>query len=422
MKTLRRNANLLRRLRFGEILKAIDSASALWKDPAYPLRRMAEEHLPSFSRFSREMTAEGIRLIFKNLSGEYLYQNMKNEIGIPECIDTFTEIEGTRHGIAGHELTGLVCAGNIPGVSLVSLAQALLLKSSVLVRTSSADPLLPVLFAHSLMEIDEDIGNSLAVFWWDRADSTLMETVLRNCDSVIAYGSDETLNSLRKKTDKPFLGYGHKISFSLVTRESLAEPAGVATNVARDVSLFDQHGCLSPHVVYVEEGGAIRPEDFAAELARAMEKFNESFPLGKLAPGEAGQIMQIRGAAEFQEIAKKGVKIWMPEEGIRWTVIFDSNPAFVLSCLNRTIWVKPLKEITALKGLLSPWRQYLQTAGVASPKERIDEIAGILRETGVNRICPAGAMQEPGPGWHHDGMNSLARIIRWIDIEGFFDE
>ena len=55
-----------------------------------------------------------------------------------------------------------------------------------------------------------------------------------------------------------FLGYGQRVSFGYVSREVLREEdiAKVVAQTADDVIAWDQNGCLSPHVFYVEERGA----------------------------------------------------------------------------------------------------------------------------------------------------------------------
>ena len=54
------------------------------------------------------------------------------------------------------------------------------------------------------------------------------------------------------------------MSFSLVTKESLVDAEALAHKAAYDVALYDQQGCLSPQLIYVEEGGAVTPKEFAA--------------------------------------------------------------------------------------------------------------------------------------------------------------
>ncbi len=63
------------------------------------------------------------------------------------------------------------------------------------------------------------------------------------------------------------LAHGHRVSFSVVLDGSVSQAAVAA---ARDVSLFDQQGCLSPHCLYV--GGDAR--GFARQLAEEMAAFD----------------------------------------------------------------------------------------------------------------------------------------------------
>ena len=37
---------------------------------------------------------------------------------------------------------------------------------------------------------------------------------------------------------------------------------------------------------------------------------------------------------------------------------------------------------------------------------------------GVSRFCPAGRMQFPPLTWHHEGRQTLAELVTWIDAEG----
>ena len=66
-----------------------------------------------------------------------------------------------------------------------------------------------------------------------------------------------------------FLPYGHKLGVALVGREVLDRRHGpaLARAAAHDVTRYEQQGCYSPHVVYVERGGGVDPRSFAQHLA-----------------------------------------------------------------------------------------------------------------------------------------------------------
>jgi len=92
-----------------------------------------------------------------------------------------------------------------------------------------------------------------------RASAKLVEThraldakLLRQADAVIAFGSDETMVSLRTQTrwDQKFIAHGHAVSLLW-----LSNPNRLTTRQARagatDVLTYDQLGCLSPQAIYV---------------------------------------------------------------------------------------------------------------------------------------------------------------------------
>jgi hypothetical protein len=80
--------------------------------------------------------------------------------------------------------------------------------------------------------------------------------------------------------------------------------------------------------------------------------------------------------------------------------------------------VHPVDGIEDVVPQLLPLRRYLQTAGVACAPERLDAWAALLGRCGADRICAVGQMPQPAAGWHHDGLGSLAALVRWTDVEG----
>jgi hypothetical protein len=98
-------------------------------------------------------------------------------------------------------------------------------------------------------------------------------------------------------------------------------------------------------------------------------------------------------------------------------VIYEDDQAFVPSCLNRVIRVKPLNDIGELPNLVRPISRYLQTVGTAMSGERRDRLAAALAPLGVCRVCSIGEMPHPPLSWHHDGGFSLMPLLSWTSIE-----
>lgn len=417
-RTLRENQQrYLIKIPVHEIIKIIDSACKNWLNPEYKLRKIARELLPSLCRYSPEMIDTGIPLMLRNFNQENLWLVLERELKRPEVLDGFVEDTLGKYRAYGPVVTTHICAGNIPGVSISSIIYALLSKSANFIKSSSGDPLFPVLFIQSLIEIEPEMGKCFAVCWWDRNEVEVTENTLNNSDLVIAYGTEDTIKTLKAKTHCRFIGYGNKVSLGVISCESLLDYHGLAKLIARDVAVFDQQGCLSPHLYYVETGGKVSPGEFAGHVAAALEEMQKSIPVGFLSMEEAAQIQQMRGAVEFQKISGKPVELWASPQGVQWTVFYEENPEFRLSCLNRAVWIKPVTNIEIIPALLQLWKPYLQTVGVAISEQRLIPFAEVMGRLGVNRFCPIGKMQSPGPGWHHDGFPSISKFLRWVDIE-----
>jgi len=401
-----------------EIVARLDKAVGLWLDPAFPPRRLAEELLPAITGYSPPMIREGLGALLRGMRREALLQCLTAEFGDPGCLDGFRPLRGT--GLLtrafGPRLAVHVFSGNVPGLPLWSLTCGLLVKAANLGKTASGEPLLPALFAASLAEVDPDLARCVGILYWPGGSADLEGAAFSRAEAVIAYGGEAALGALRARVPAAarFLGYGHRLSFGLIGREVLtaAGVAGVAARAAADVATFDQQGCVSPHLFYVEAGGDRSPRDFAAALAAALQDLEGRVPRGRIPLGASAAIQGVRDVADLS-----GAEVWASPGGTAWTVIYENAPAFAPSCLNRTVRVKPVPDLADLPRLLAPITPSLQTAGVAVHPERLPALAACLGNLGVSRLCPLGQMAFPAFAWHHDGRGNLLDLVRFTDIE-----
>ena len=183
------------------------------------------------------------------------------------------------------------------------------------------------------------------------------------------------------------------------------------------MALYDQQGCLSPQLIYIEEGGAVTPKEFAALLATGLAHWQTELPRGPVSPEVSTTIRRVRDEAEWQALAGKDIALHASPNGTDWTVVYDADPTFVQSPLYRTIRVKPLRNIAQLSGILDTWRPYLEAVGVAAGPERMATLADTLGALGVSRVCPIGTMQRPPLSWRHGGRPRVGDLVRWVGVE-----
>ncbi|MCS6926598.1 MAG: hypothetical protein NZ578_11925 [Candidatus Binatia bacterium] len=399
------------------VLPSLAATAAVFLDPTSQARREAEAILPAETGLSPQMIRHVLPLLFQEYRAERLTALVQEELGTLDALDTFGPALGSRRKAYGPALITHVLAGNLPGVGLDSVLFALLVKSAALVKVPSAAPSLPLIVARTLAGIDPDLGGCVAVVSWPGGHAALEEIAFARADIVVASGTDESIAAIQRQVRGRFVGYGHKVSFSVITKERLEEAALLARHAAYDVVLFDQRGCLSPQLMYVEAGGSVSPWEFAALLAQALQYWQTVLPRGSIPPEASVAIRRLRDEAEWQALAGQEVVLYASAPGTEWTVMYEADRRFVPSPLYRTVRVKPFSTLAELAEALSPWRAHLEAAGIAADPDRLPELADLLGQAGVSRIAQLGTLQTPPLSWRHGGRPRLADFVRWVTLE-----
>jgi Acyl-CoA reductase (LuxC) len=397
-----------------------------WLSPEFKFRKFALDSAKTIG-FSHPTLERGLNNFFKQLTRENFHALLIQEFGDAKRLDeiraTSAEEKFSRAAIAtAPEFQIHICAGNIPNPTLTSIVFGLLLRSAQFVKCASGSSLLPRLFAHSIYDADAKLGACLEIAEWRGGNLDLENALFTEADCVTATGSDETLDEIRKRLSlkTKFLGYGHRVSFGFVAHEVLygSRAKKIVTAAANDVIAWNQLGCLSPHVIYVQSGGEISPEHLAQLLAEELERREESEPRGELPAEHAAAIVSRRGIYEVRAAhSPQMTQHWCSKDSTAWTVIYEADARFQLSCLNRFIYVKPVADLKTALESADNVRGKVSTVGIAAPEEKIFELALQLARWGTTRICPLGQMQNPPLTWRHDGRPALGDLITWTDLE-----
>jgi hypothetical protein len=302
-----------------------------------------------------------------------------------------------------------------------SIVLGVLLRSAQFVKCAHNTALLPRLFAHSLYEADPKLAACLEIADWRGGNLPLETALFKEADCVTATGGDETLAKIRHHVPARtrFVAYGHRVSFGYVTAEALAgfNSKKTVMHAATDIVAWDQHGCLSPHVIYVEHGGGVAVEQFAEMLAQELAKREQDAPRGALPAESAAVIASRRAFYEVRAAHSPDTRHWCSENSTAWTVVYEADAKFQLSCLNRFIYVKAVSDLTQALQNADSIRGQVSTVGLAATEDRAPALVTQLSRWGVTRVCPLGKMQEPPLLWRHDGRPALADLVTWTDWE-----
>lgn len=388
-----------------EIVAALERVVEAWLEPESRWRREAEALLPACTGFSPEMIRAALPTMIEPLRAPALRELLAKEVGRTDEIEARLERGAPR-------LIVHVGAGNLAGGAAIPVVLSLALRAAALIKPASVDRVFPGLFRRSLAACDPLLGQCVAVHYWPGGAREIEERAFRAADLVIASGSDATIEDLRARCPARFLGFGHRISFAIVTGEIAADRSAsraAAADLAHDVSLWDQRGCLSPQICLVE-GGHDTAGAFGEMLADELAAQARMLPPGRLALDERLELRRFRDEAEVRQLGDPACRLLASAGNLDWTVVVEP-PAFLATPLHRSVRVQALPDLGRLDSLLAPHRNWLEACGLAAPPARYDALASRIASSGVHRVCPLGHMQHPPLDWRQGG---VARLGAWL--------
>jgi hypothetical protein len=407
------------------LVQTLSTVAANWLEPEYPFRKLALASSDK-SGFTSPTLAAGLDAFFKELTPSNFETLLEQEFGHAQRADAWSSSNAEQKSrraamVQAPSLIAHITAGNLPNPALLSMVFGVLLRSAQFVKCASGTSLLPRLFAHSLYEAEPKLGACLEVAEWRGGAVEVENALFIEADCVTATGSDETQSAIRARVPPGtrLVGYGHRVSFAFIADGVLS---GIHTRktveqAGSDVVSWNQLGCLSPHVIYVQSGGTVSPELFAQLLAEELERQEQSLPRGALPAELAATIASRRAFYEVRAAHSPDTRLWSSRNSTAWTVVYEADSRFQLSCLHRFIYVKAVASLTEVLQGADGIRHQTSTVGLGAPEERIEELATELARWGATRVCPLGRMQQPPLAWRHDGRPVLGDLVTWTDWE-----
>ena len=402
------------------IIQLLSGLAEDWLVSDFPFRKEALEKSAALTGFAPATLARGLDAFFSEVNRDNLEALLEQELGHPLRLDQMIGSQ-TRAIARGPELLVHITAGNVPAPSFMSIVLGLLVRSAQFIKCATGTSGLVRLFAHSIYHRDPKLGACLEVAEWPGGRTDLEQPLFEAAECVTATGADETLLAIRNRLPPyvRFLGYGHRVSFAYIAHEMLTRHGAreLAAKAALDIIAWNQLGCLSPHVIYSEIGGSVGPEQFAALLGEELQKAETTEPRGTISVEESAQITSKRGFYQVRAAASAETQLWQSTDSTAWTVVYEQDPQFQLSCLNRFVFVKPVRDLADALHNAASVKGKVSTIGVAAPRQRAEDLALQFARWGATRICPIGRMQNPPLTWRHDGRPALADLVTWTDWE-----
>jgi acyl-CoA reductase-like NAD-dependent aldehyde dehydrogenase len=300
-------------------------------------------------------------------------------------------------------MLAVILAGNVFTASVRAVIVPLLLGVPVLVKASSRQTMFPSMLKDALRRADPVLGTALDVLVFEGGDLEREAAFVAPAEAVAVYGSDQTVASVGGRCgEKTLIAHGHGVSAAYCGRVALGEPHIESTiaNLALDICAYDQRGCLSPQVVYVqatERSPAIR---FAERLAaEGLEPMSRTLPRGPLPLSVGAAQEQWRGTAEVEGTLLRGktYAVCIRSGGpLRW------SPGY------RNVTLTAVADTAEALELIQPFAASLKCLGT-DHASRAEVEGGLARSKALQAYaCSLGQMQCPAldapadgkPIWH----------------------
>lgn len=410
-----------------QIVHSLCNLADNWLDDEFPFRQKLIEEGGEKSGFSVEVLLDGMDRMFRTWTPDQFEFWLTQDFGHVERLDYLAssrnEARESKSSMAfGPGLITHITSGNLPVPAIMSIVSGLLVKSAQFVKCASHCSFVPRLFAHSLYQHDSKFGACLELAEWKGGRSDIEEILFTKSDVVSLSGSDKAVEDVRERVAGKrtrFLDYGHKVSFGFISRKAMSGLSlkRLVSDAARDVMQWDQHGCLSPHVFYVQQKGTVPPEKFAELLAEELERNRLAYPRADLSVQESATIRSRRSFYEIRSATARDTVPYFCQDGTDWSVVYEDEIRFQVSCGNRFIYVKGVGSLEeALHGAV-PVQEKVSTVSLGASDDESDDLALEIAKWGAPRICAVGKMQDPPIHWRHDGRPALADLVTWTDWE-----
>lgn len=410
---LRVAGDRLKRRPFGQVLDLLGAVLDRWRDPDSHWRRELLDRLPAATGFTAPTVAEGLRHALDAWTGNALRELAIRELGPVEALDA-----AANRRVAGFDTTAVLLAGSIPMPSLLALIAPLAVRSPVLAKSASRDPLTPQLVAQSIAETDAELGCCIRIVDFPSADEACTKALLE-ADCICVTGSDTTIAAVQSQVKPPrrLVADGHRFSVAAIAPPSGADQrAELARRLAVDVAFWDQLGCLSPTAVFVADPEPSHAAALGEALARALAEAESNWPRGTIDAHAAHAIAQQRAEAELRRAAGRALAIHH-SDSTAWTVIVEDGVDPRPAPLHRFVRVVPVPDREQLIAALEPVGAHLAAVAIEGFGEETQALAHALADLGASRICAPGSLQSPPLDWRHGGRGVLAPLLRFSDIE-----
>lgn len=414
-----------------------------WLDEGYRGHKIAMDVLPKLTGLSKEIILFyqfGTIMKFSKEAVEFLEKlNLPKEVlnqfvllkdagvwlrGITSFVNKLKFKKALKR-LKRPKLVTFITPSNVPGlIEALGVFLALVGRMGMIIKTPTKQPVFGPLFAESLEELDSDLSSTIAVLPWKGGDRDIEMVLFKESDAVSIIGSTESANSVKERIDSlRNEGYkikgcyhGGKFGLNIISKEFVNRDVAALSVI--DGIGYEGYMCSSPAFgFFVEDRGDGSARKFAELMFEEAELISRIIPQSDLF-----KRYRKRALDNYLALESTGkVEVLIPKEN-NFAVVYVKEPKLIPDGQNRLFKVYPIKDINGIINLLKPWREYLQTVGVAIPTKHVFSLANKLGKIGVSNIRVVGTVTLPRLGESWDGYYPLLEFmleeeyVDWLSI------
>lgn len=312
-----------------------------------------------------------------------------------------------------------VIAGNSPVIALQTVINNAIARSDAIIKIPANDPYAAIAIVRTMIEMDPEhpLTRHVSVGYWKGGDRAVETRIYdsRNIEKIVAWGGFASMRSIRD-----YLGPGidlvaldPKLSASIIGRDAFATAEATddaAQRAAADIGYFNQGGCVSARVLYVETGtdepGIARANQFGQKVYAALQQLppDISSPHPDFDPLLRDEIDGIRHAGAYRVFGGLGnegaIIVSQAEEVVDFSERLDCRVANIV-------------PVDAAADALNYLTIHTQTIGIY-PDELKHRFRDMCALRGGQRIVSLGYATSVGMAGPHDAIQVLPRMVRWI--------
>ena len=287
-------------------------------------------------------------------------------------------------------LIGHFISGNVVGYTSILSRIGLPVKrpgAAQILKLPSSSAFFPLIYLEKLQKMEPDLRKTIACGYWTGGDDSIERTIIEESDAINVLGSDAVIDDLDRRIRKynpkiKKLFHGHKIGIAYISSEFCESAAKLEQTLAGlvcDISAFDGGACYNVKNIYVQ-GDA---REFAGRLLEKMDEFaQKNSPVSPNAK---------RIGNDLRHIYLGSNKVLTSDTKNAFVRIKQKAEFWLPDLLYRYVQVMPVNNETEVSQIIGNHRQYLQTAVVAIPDDKILPVLELFGKSGVSNIHHPGS-------------------------------